>query len=133
MANKFYPKGAEKFGRAQIHWENDSLKVGIVSDGYTFSTAHEFLNEVGALVGTAQTLAGKTFAGGVFDADDITFGAVAPGAVGKALIIFKDTGAASTSPLLCYLDEVTGFPFLTNGGDVSIPWSDGPAKIFSLV
>lgn len=133
MANKFYPKGAEKVLRAQINFETDTIKVGIVSSGYTFSASHEFLSAVGDLVGTPQVLAGKMVAGGVFDADDAAFGALAAGSTGAALVLFKDTGNASTSPLLCFLDEVTGFPFATNGGEVSIPWSNGAAKILSLV
>lgn len=133
MANKFYPKGAEKFGRAQINWESDDIAVAIVSASYTYSDSHEFLSSVGALVGAKQVLAGKTFAGGVFDATDVGFGAIAAGSTGKALVLFKDTGSAATSPLLVYLDDVVGFPFATNGAEVTIPWSDGVAKIFSLV
>lgn len=133
MANRFYPKGAEKFGRGQINWESDNIAVAIVADSYTYSAAHEFLSDAGTLVGTKQSLASKTFAGGVFDADDVDFGLLAPGSTAKALVLFKDTGSASTSPLLCYLDEVTGFPFATNGGQVTVPWSDGADKIISLV
>lgn len=46
----------------------------------------------------------------------------------KALVIYKDTGVASTSPLLAYLDTVTGFPMTTFGGDVVVPWSNGAAR-----
>lgn len=133
MANKFYPKGAEKVLNGAIDFSTDTIAVGLVSNAYTFSVNHEFLSSLGSLVGTPQVLAGKTITDGVLDADDAQFGALAPGSTVKALAIFKDTGNPSTSPLLCYLDEVTGFPFATNGGEVAIPWSDGPAKILSLV
>lgn len=133
MANRFYPKGAEKFWRGQINWESDNIAVAIVSVSYTYSDAHEFLSDAGTLVGTKQALANKTFAGGVFDADDADFGLLAPGSTAKALVLFKDTGNASTSPLLCYLDDVVGFPFTTNGGQVTVPWSNGADKIISLV
>ena len=133
MANKFYPKGAEKILSGAINFSTDTIAVGLVSNTYTYSNAHEFLSSVGSLVGTPQILTGKTIAGGVFDADDAKFGALAPGNTVKAIAVFLDTGNPSTSPLLCYLDEVTGFPFATNGGEVTIPWSDGPAKILSLV
>lgn len=133
MANKFYPKGAEKVLSGAIKFDADTIAVGLVSNAYTFSVDHEFLSSLGSLVGTPQELVGKTIAGGVLDADDVQFGALAPGSTVKALAIFKDTGNPSTSPLLCYLDEVIGFPFATNGGEVAIPWSDGPAKILSLV
>ena len=133
MANKFYPKGAEKVLSGAINFSTDTIAVGLVSNAYTFSANHEFLSSVGTLVGTPQALTGKVVADGVFDANDPVFGAIAPGSTIKALAIFKDTGNPSTSPLLCYLDEVTGFPFATNGGEVAIPWSDGAAKILSLV
>lgn len=133
MANKFYPKGAEKVLSGAIKFDTDKIAVGLVSNAYTFSVNHEFLSSLGTLVGTPQVLANKIIEGGVLDADDVRFGALAPGNTVKALAIFKDTGNPGTSPLLCYLDEVTGFPFATNGGEVAIPWSDGPAKILSLV
>lgn len=133
MANTFYPKGAEKMLTAAINYSSDTIKVGIVSDAYTYSTAHEFLSDAGTLVGTAQTLASKSITGGVFDAADPAFGAIAPGSTAKALIMWKDTGNPATSPLLAYLDQLTGFPFATNGGAVTVPWSNGAGKIFSLM
>lgn len=132
MSNRFYPKGAEKLLSAQINFSTDTIKVALVTNAYTFSAAHEFLNQI-TTVGTAQTLAGKTVTGGVLDGDDAAFGAIASGSTVQALAFYKDTGNPSTSPLLFYLDEVTGFPFATNGATVSIPWSDGAAKILSLV
>lgn len=133
MPNTFYPKGAEKILRAAINFDTDTIKVAIVSDAYTYSAAHEFLADAGTLVGTAQTLGTKATTGGVFDAADPSFGAIAPGSTAKAAILFKDTGNPSTSPLLAYIDQLTGFPFATNGGGVSIPWSNGAGKIFSLI
>ena len=133
MSNTFYPKGAEKILGGSINWSADTIKAAIVSDGYTYSTAHEFLTSAGTLVGTPQTLASKTVTGGVFDAADPDFGAIVAGSTAKAVVLFKDTGNTATSPLLAYIDELTGFPFATNGGNVSIPWSNGAAKIFSLI
>lgn len=133
MANKLYPKGAEKLLGAQINLATDPIKAVLVPSTYTFSNAHEFLADLGAVVGAAATLANKSIAGGVFDAADLNFGALASGSTCKALVLFKDSGNPATSDLLCYFDEITGFPFSTNGGSLSVPWSDGPAKIISLV
>jgi len=68
----------------------------------------------------------------VFDAADITFTAVTSGSTAKAIVIWKDTGTPSTSPLLVYIDTITGFPLATNGGDITIVWDNGTYKIFSL-
>ena len=133
MANKFYPKGAQKVLSAAINFSADTIKAVLVPSTYVFSEAHEFLTDLGAVVGAPVELSGKTVAGGVFDAEDISFGAVAAGSTVKALALFKDTGNAGTSPLIAYYDAVTGFPFSTNGSEVSTPWSDGSAKILSLV
>ena len=133
MANRLFPKGAEKILGGLINFSGDTLKAALVPNAYTYSAAHEFLSDIGTLVGTPVTLANKSVAGGVFDADDAAFGAVAAGSTVKALAVYKDTGNPTTSPLLVYFDTVTGFPFSTNGGEVTIPWSEGVAKIFSLV
>lgn len=132
MADQLYPKGKEKMLRAQINFQDDTIKAVLVPSSYVFSTAHEFLPDLGAIVGSAVTLANKTTTGGVFDADDMLFAALAAGAEVKALVIYKETGVPGTSPLLGHFDNVTGFPALTNGGDQLVRVSDGPYKLFSL-
>lgn len=133
MANKFYPKGKEKMLLAQVNWEADAIKAALVSTAYTYSDAHEFFSSASAsVVGTPATLSAKTTTDGVFDAADVSYAALAAGSTIKALLIYKDTGIASTSPLLAYLDAVTGFPMATFGGDVVVPWSNGAAKIFAM-
>ena len=132
MANKLYPKGKEKTLAAQINFLTDTIKCVLVPDSYVFSAAHEFLSDLGATVGVAQTLANKTIADGVFDADDVLFSAMAPGSNLKAAILYKDTGVAGTSPLIDFIDAVTGLPMATNGGDVQIQWDNSAYKIFSL-
>ena len=47
-------------------------------------------------------------------------------------IVYKDTGVTSTSPLIAYIDTITGFPLATNGGDIQIIWDSGANKIFAL-
>lgn len=134
MANRFYPLGAQKILSGAINFTTDTIKAALVSNGYAFSAAHEFLSSISTnVVGTAQTLANKTIDGGVLDADDPAFGAVASGPTVRYLVLYKDTGNAATSPLLALLDEVTGFPFAANGSDVDVAWSGSAARIISLV
>jgi hypothetical protein len=54
----------------------------------------------GALVGAKQALGSPTVTAGVADAADVTFTAVS-GASVEATIIFRDTGTASTSRVVC--------------------------------
>ena len=132
MANTSYPKGMEKLLSGSINVPSDTIKAALLPNTYALSAAHEYLSQLGSLVGIAQTLTGKSVTGGVFDADDVDFGALAPGSNVGAMAIFKDTGNASTSPVLLFCDTATGLPMVTNGGAVTIPWDDGPKKIARL-
>lgn len=134
MANALYGKGKEKLLTAAINLSSDTIKASLVSSAYTanLSTDEFFTTISGSVLNSAQTLGSKTVALGVFDAADITYTAVTAGSTAKAVVIWKDTGSAATSPLLAYIDTITGFPLATNGGDVTIVWDGGAFRIFSL-
>lgn len=136
MANALYSKGKEKLlsSTSAISLDTDTLKVALVANTYPQNLAtDEFYTSISTYVtGTPQTLASKTITDGVFDAADVTFTAVAAGTTLEGVVIYKDTGVAGTSPLLAYIDTITGFPLATNGGDITIQWDNGTYKIFSL-
>ena len=134
MANALYGKGKEKMLSAAINFLTDTLKVALVENTYPQSlTADEFYNDISTYVlGTPQTLGTKSVTLGVFDAADVTYTAVTTGDTCEAVVIYKDTGVAGTSPLLAYIDTITGFPLATNGGDITVQWDSGSFKIFSL-
>lgn len=134
MANAWYRKGAEKVLLAQVNFDTDTIKARLVRNNYAQNlTTDEFISSVPAVTGsTDQTLANTSVTNGVFDADDITFTAVPAGETSEGLVIYKDTGVAGTSPLLMYIDTITGFPLATNGGNVVIQWDNGAYKIVSL-
>lgn len=135
MSNALYDKGREAFLNADIDWAADNIKVVLVDTGaYTVNlSTHDFLDDVagGARIATSGNLSGKTSTAGVADADDVTFTAVT-GVQSEALVIYKDTGTASTSPLIAYIDTATGLPVTPNGGDISVTWDSGANKIFKL-
>ncbi|UBB15420.1 hypothetical protein [Comamonas odontotermitis] len=132
MPNTSYPKGMEKLLSAQINLLNDDLRVALLPPTYTYSVAHEFLSNLGTRIGTDMVLANKDVTGGVFDADDVATDPLPPGNTAKSVAIYKNTGNASTSPLLFFFDTVTGLPMATNGGAINFPWNDGPDKIAVL-
>lgn len=125
MANALYP--AAKAGwldlTANYDIDDGTVKVALVDTGtYTYSSAHDFYDDVTGVVGTPQEILNTTVAGGLFDGDNVTFSAVTGNSV-EALIIYVDTGAAATSPLIAYIDTgVTGLPVTPNGGDITITW-----------
>ena len=77
------------------------------------------------------TLTGKGTAGGAADAADVTFNGVSGTSI-EAILLFKDTGVAATSPLIAYIDTATGLPITPNGGDIIVTWDNGTNKIFKL-
>lgn len=125
MANVIYPKYKEALlnsdGTTDLDASNIKAVLVDLAD-YTYSSAHDFLDDVPApaRVATSGNLASKTTTNGAFDAADFTFSAVT-GDVCEALIIYIDTGTASTSRLVAFYDTgVTGLPVTPNGGDINV-------------
>ncbi len=133
MANALYPSFKALLLTGGIDLSSDTIKVALVDTGtYTYSSAHDFYDDVTGVVGTPQTLASKTTTAGVFDAADVTYTAVS-GASVEAYIIYKDTGTPSTSPLIGYFDTASsGLPVTPNGGDITLTFDSGASKIFAL-
>lgn len=139
MTNALYPKFKQKLigpstlsTGTPIDLATDTIKVALIDTGtYSYNAANEFWSSASsALVGTAVTLTSKTTTSGVFDAADVTFTSVTGSDV-EALIIFKDTGSAATSPLIAYIDVVaSGLPVTPNGGNVLVQWN--ASGIFAL-
>lgn len=130
-----YDKARQKFLEGSIAILTDNIKAVLVDTGaYSVNLAtHEFLSDIpsGARIATSGNLGTKSSTGGVFDAADITFTSVS-GASVEAIVLYKDTGSAGTSPLIAYIDSGTGLPVTPNGGDISVVWDNGSSKIFEL-
>lgn len=132
MANVGYPITMKAILDMTIDFLDDTIKVALVDTGTTtYNAAHDFYNDVSSgVVGTPGTLGTKSTTGGVFDAADTTLTAVS-GATVEALLLYKDTGTPTTSPVIFWIDtSVTGLPLTPNGGDVTIQWH--ASGIFSI-
>lgn len=134
MANALYDKAREGFLKGDIDWLNDTIKVVLVdtADYAVDLTSHVNLDDVPLAARVAMaTLANKSAANGAADADDVTFSSVTGDDCG-ALVIYKDTGTESTSPLIAYLDDGFSLPVTPNGQDIVVQWSDVYSRIFKL-
>lgn len=133
MANSLYPKWKEQLLQftANNNLSAGTVKVALVTAGYTYTSSDQFYSSVSAsVVGTPQILGTKTFTNGVFDAADVNFTAVTGSQV-VSLVVYVDTGSAATSPLVAFIDTgVTNLPVTPNGGDIAITWN--VSGIFSL-
>ncbi len=127
-----------KYKQAAVSWSQAGLAapIDLFTDDVRFvfvDTAlyvvdlanDQFLSDipVAAIVATSGSLLNKTVVpGGIFDADDINV----PGFVGptvEAMVVFVNTGAPATSPLVEYIDAAFGtLPFTPNGAAKIVQW-----------
>lgn len=129
MSSVLYPFGKQGLLSAAFNLSTDTIKAALVDTGiYTYNASHQFFASISGVQGSPVTLANKAVALGVFDADDTTFTAVS-GLIVSAVVLYKDTTVAGTSPLLAYLDGISVLP---NGGDIIVVWDSGPNRIFAL-
>lgn len=135
MANAIYPKAKEAFlsQSPALDLDSDNIKVMLVAVAQAYDQAHQYVSALtpANIIARSGNLASKSVTSGVFDAADVTFVA-APAGSQCNLILYKDTGNDSTSPLIAFLDTGTGLPVTTNGGDVIVAWDNGANKIFRL-
>lgn len=142
MANAVFPKAKEGFLDGSIDLDTASIKVALVR-GYTYSSAHDFVDDVtgagGTLHATSSALSSKSVTNGVFDAADITFTTPATNSSDHALLIFQSSAvgggsdvAASSQRVIAWIDSGTGIPIKPAGGDITVVWDNGANKIFSL-
>ncbi|MDN5858603.1 MAG: hypothetical protein L0H84_08255 [Pseudonocardia sp.] len=135
MANALYDAGRNAFLTGDIDWLADTIKAVLVDTAdYTVNLAtHDFLSDipVAARVDTTAAFTGKTAVAGVADAADIAFVA-ATGDLAEAIVIYKDTGVDTTSPLIAYIDSATGLPVQPNSGDINLIFSNAADRVFKL-
>lgn len=126
MASLIYDKALEEYPFPDIL--TDDVKVVLIKNTYVpNSSTDQFLSSIalGEQIALSAVLASKTFAAGLFDAADFSFGAVAGADVCDALAVFHSTGVDATSELLCYIDDYGGLPLTTDGSAISVTWSSG--------
>jgi len=134
MPNALFDPGREGILDETIPMATGDIRTILVASAYTFSAAHKFLADLGAVDnGRSVALTSKTFTGGVFDAADTTLTATAA-AASKALVVYQHTGADATARVVAYIDTpLSGLPFTPAAGQtVTVTWDNGVNKIFKL-
>jgi hypothetical protein len=134
MANALFDPGREGFLDGSIDWDTDDIRVMLVKSTYSFSAAHKFITDLGAVDnGRSAALGSKTVTNGVANAAATSLTATAAAAC-ASLIVFKHTGADATARLIAYIDTPSaGLPFTPSASQtVNITWDTGANKIFKL-
>ncbi len=133
MADTVYNSFKAKIMDGSIDLDNDTIKVALLGTGYTPNADTQvFWDDVSAseISGTGYTAGGATLGGatvttdtgdneGVFDGSNVTWSTATITA--QYAVIYKDTGTASTSPLICCFDF--GSAKSSSGGDFVIQWN----------
>jgi len=112
----FYNSGKVRIGNQNIDYLNDTIKAALVGVGYIpDQDGDEFFSDIAdEIVGGGYTAGGETLANKAitqndvdntadFEADDITAWDADTFTGAIAVIIYKDTGVAGTSPLIAYI------------------------------
>jgi hypothetical protein len=140
VANALYDKGRNHFLYGSINWVADEIHAQLVTlintpTGYTFNASlDEFFASVptSSRVGfSSPSLVAKTATSGIADANDTVFSGASGPTVG-AIVLWKQGAAATSSPLIAYIDTATGLPVQPNGGDITAQWDSATNKIFKL-
>lgn len=131
MAAGLFDKARDKFLNGDIDWDNDTIKVSLLGSGYTADMANDefYSSASSAAIGDPIEIDNRSTAAGVANGDPVTSGTLSTGSTVTQIVIWKDTGDASTSPLIARLDLS---PIPTNGGTVKITWDTATNKIFRL-
>ena len=69
---------------------------------------------------------------GVADAADCSVTGITAAPTLEGILIYQDTGDASTSRLIALIDQATGLPVAGGATQADIAWSNGATKIFKL-
>lgn len=143
MANQMYNNAKGFLIDGSIDLDGDTMMIALLGTGYSVDIdAHSAWSDVSAseISATGYTAGGSALASlavGVdtgndrayFDAADPAWTSIGTATAGSA-VIYKDSGAATTSWLVCHIDTATGatFPVDLTGGDYTITFaatSDG--------
>jgi hypothetical protein len=105
-----------------VAWLADNIKLSFVTSSYVpnFNTDQFYnpaISTAGWVVASSGNFASKSHTLGVANAANVTVSSVS-GSTINSIVIWKDTGTATTSPLIAYIDTGTGssvVPLSSNG------------------
>lgn len=128
MAASWYTTALYDVGRQAMNLVTGDMRVLLVTSGYTFSAAHDFVNDITNEITTSgvtrQAVTGEAFSIDApdvkFDVNDISFGAVGDGSqtVAAAVFYLEGGGTDGTRPLVGYHELTT--PRVLNGGTFTL-------------
>ena len=128
----FFNTGKAELMKGNIDLVNDTIKIAFMDPAYAPNIdTHENLDDISASIAsgsTDQTLASKavntdtTNNRAEFDCADISLASQTIAGGTDMIVVYKSTGVASSSTLICYIDIAEGTLAPVNG-TLSITWN----------
>lgn len=128
MPNQMYPSAREARWTGGLDLTDGTLSAVPLDSSYTYSSAHNFRDDLIGEIGSPVALTSVTVAAGLLDSDPVSFPDVANALVITAIVLFMDTGVAGTSALIGFLDTLhagTPISFTSVGAPITADWPDG--------
>lgn len=133
MASKLYGKFIQKAFNKEVDWDTDTIKVALLSSGYTpDQDTHDYFDDVSTyeVTGTGYSAGGETLASKTstydsgtnvitLDAADVTWSSSTITAR-YAVVYDASGGSSSTNPLIGYVDF--GSDQSSSNGNFTIAW-----------
>ena len=108
----------QAFGEGTLSWTRDRLFAQLLTAEYQYSDAHTSATQLTGRLGAPVELTGKTIARGHARCATIVFGKIKGDQPAVAYAIYRDRPNAQL--LVAYIDAITGFPMMPNGGDIVV-------------
>ena len=126
MANFWYGLAIQHFASGDIDWASNTIKVALVSSGYSpVQNTDEFYSVAvsgGNIVSAGVTLGTKTNSLGQLSAANTTWSAVTGSQVTQ-LVGYVAGGSPGTNDYILFNDSVgTNLPVTPNGGNITATW-----------
>jgi hypothetical protein len=139
VTSYLYASFPQKAMRAEIDFADDTIRVALCTSSYTpDQDNHDYFDDItNEVVGTGYVADGEALASKTdnvasdvttLDAADVTWSSSSITA--RYGIIYKDTGTASTSPLIGYIDF--GEDKSSSDGDFTLTWNASGIITFTV-
>lgn len=146
MSNFLYDNARKNFAMGNIQWRpvgGDIIRFFLVDSQYQPDQAnHESLLDIPPQLRYGRNnlwtppggfeLIVNIPAAGICDAQDITVTGINPGLNIGYIVIYREGISEAESYLISAVSLGSGLPFVTDGKDIHIEWSNAPTRLFRL-
>lgn len=107
MRSQLYPYARELFATAQLDWRAGVVRGLLLPSAYVPNFSNQFLSEIfeGSRIAISEEIQGRTATNGICSGTAAKFPLLFDNRAVSQAVLFRDTGAESTSILIAYLGD----------------------------